>query len=167
MAGLVRLATSARSNGLETVRFFPYLAGSGAPNPDSTRRAQLRGLAEASNRADVAFAVLDGIASEMACQVAEMRALGVPVDEVVVSGGLASIGPLVHAFAERLDAHVWRSDVVEGSAVGAALLALDGVGLAGDARVGATRVRVGSTKRRALDETWLRERDAIMRGARA
>lgn len=162
IGGVATMAASASPRSAGLVRFFPYLGGSGAPHPDEAIRGQIRGLSQATDRSDVALAVLTGIASELACHVQEMRAAGVSIEEVSVSGGLASVDLLVRLFVRLAGVPVWRSSVTEGSAVGAALFALDGIGATSD--VGAERVEVqaGRTRSQGLDDTWLAEREAIL-----
>lgn len=144
-------------------RFYPYLGGSGAPHPDTSRRAELRGLSEATTRADIARAVIDGLANEVACLIADTRERGVAIGDLVVSGGPASLGALREAIASRLDMPVSRSIVPEASAVGAALLGLDGLGLSAHAACDRLPVAVASTA--PPSARWVEERTEILRQA--
>jgi sugar (pentulose or hexulose) kinase len=157
MAELSHLAATGRA---DAARFYPYLNGSGAPHPDASRRGEFRGLAEDSTRADLARAVVDGLANEVACLIADVRDRGIVIADLVVSGGPTALAPLLGAIAGRLDVPVWRSVVPEASAVGAALLGIDGLGWPGhptcDLEPVATRDRTSPSPR------WLAERAAIL-----
>src|SRR5690606_22299887 len=70
------------------ILYFPYLAGSGAPMPDSRVRASLVGFGKSHGRADVMKAVLEGTAYqlEMMKRSAE-RLTGESIDRLLVVGG--------------------------------------------------------------------------------
>lgn len=144
----------------DAVRFFPYLGGSGAPHPDSNRRGELRGLSEVTSRGDLARAVVDGLANEVACLVREVRDRGIAVDDLVLSGGLTAMEPLVAAVAERLDVSVSRSVVREASAVGAALIGIDGV--EPGRRSVCDREPVSVMRRVEPSPDWISERSAML-----
>jgi sugar (pentulose or hexulose) kinase len=157
MTELGDLAATGRA---DAARFYPYLNGSGAPHPDASRRGEFRGLAEDSTRADLTRAVVDGLANEVACLIADVRDRGIAIADLVVSGGPTALAPLIGAIASRLDVPVWRSVVPEASAVGAALLGIDGLAWPGhptcDLEPVATRDHTAPSPR------WLVERSAIL-----
>jgi sugar (pentulose or hexulose) kinase len=157
VADLGHLASAGRQ---DQVRFFPYLGGSGAPHPDASKTGELRGLTEMSTREDVARAVIDGIANEAACLVSEVLAKGVTVSEVVLSGGAVAQQGLAAAIASRLSVPVCRSTAAEASAIGAALYALDSLGV--DPRPTSRREEVGVVKRIDASPRWLSERTEIL-----
>ena len=159
VAGLARLAASGRAR---DVRFFPYLGGSGAPHPDVTQRGQLRGLAETTTTVELARGVLEGVASELAMLVEETRDQGVPIGEVVLSGGLAALDPLASLIGGRTGLPLWRSSVHEASAVGAALIGLDGVGAGHHATGARARVTVRARDRAPVDDRWRAQRQTIL-----
>jgi xylulokinase len=154
------LGTLAEAGRADVVRFYPFLGGSGAPHPDATKRAEFRGLGEDSTRADLARAVIDGLANEIASLIAGVRERGVAIDDLVMSGGPSMLAPLVTAIAARLDMPLSRSSVRDASAVGAALLAADGLG-GGDHPV-CERLTVPAADHVLPSPQWLDERAAIL-----
>ncbi|HTO68325.1 MAG TPA: FGGY family carbohydrate kinase [Myxococcota bacterium] len=115
---LSRLAASARSSG--GVRFVPALAGLGTPFLDDAARAAFTGLSRGSGRAEVARALLEGIAQRCA-DVCEALA---PADGPLrVDGGLAQSDFLLQALADATGRAIHRAAEVEATALGAAFLA--------------------------------------------
>ena len=129
--------------GAEGVTFLPYLQGERTPHRDAALRGALLGLSLAHTRAHVTRAVLEGVAFALRDSVEILRELGLPVTEMLLTGGGAQ-----HALLRQLQADVFGLPVVtvnreEGSAYGAALLAAVGGGAFADldAAVRATVVR--------------------------
>jgi xylulokinase len=116
------------SNGLF---WLPYLMGERTPHLDAAVRGGWIGLTASHTRADLIRALLEGVSySQMDC-LEIIEGLGAPVKSVRVSGGGAR-----SAFWRQLLADIFGKPVAvletqEGSAYGAALLALVGTGRAG------------------------------------
>ncbi|MSP90675.1 MAG: glycerol kinase [Myxococcales bacterium] len=111
------------------VQFVPALAGLGAPwwRPDA--RGTLTGLTRGTTRAHIARAALDGIAHSCADLLDAMAAdLGHPLTELRVDGGAAANDLLMQMQADLVQATVVRPEVVETTALGAAVLAGVGIG---------------------------------------
>jgi xylulokinase len=119
-------ATAAR--GAQGLFWLPYLMGERTPHLDATARGGWVGLTASHKRADLIRAVIEGVSySQLDC-LEIIEALGVPVNSVRASGGGAQ-----SPFWRQLLAGVFNKRVVtlatqEGSAYGAALLALAGSG---------------------------------------
>jgi sugar (pentulose or hexulose) kinase len=126
LEALDRLAASLPPGGAEC-HFFPFLAGAGAPHPDHRIRAELSGFGAGLGRAALARAVYDGLAMEFRAILDEVRAMGVTVEEVLISGGGARLPGLFATLAAFLSADWFTVDGHDASAIGAALIAADSV----------------------------------------
>ncbi len=106
--------------------FLPFLGGERSLGWDAKRRGEIAGLSFATTAADIAQAALEGVAYRIA---AVLDALG-GVESVVATGGglLASPGWL-QVLADVLGRPLEVSGVPEGSARGAAVVALQRLGL--------------------------------------
>ncbi len=111
--------------------WLPYLMGERTPHLDAAARGGWIGLTAKHTRADLARALLEGVSYSQKDCLDLVAQLGVEVASVRVSGGGAR-----SAFWRQLLADVFAKRVValetqEGSAYGAALLALVGTGAYG------------------------------------
>ena len=111
--------------------WLPYLMGERTPHLDASARGGWIGLTAKHTRADLARALLEGVSYSQKDCLDLVAQLGVEVASVRVSGGGAR-----SAFWRQLLADVFAKRVVvletqEGSAYGAALLALVGTGAYG------------------------------------
>jgi xylulokinase len=108
--------------------WLPYLMGERTPHLDSTARGGWIGLTAKHTRADLLRSVLEGVSYSQKDCLDIIEAMGVSVESVRASGGGAR-----SAFWRQLLADIFGKRVVtlasqEGSAYGAALLALVGTG---------------------------------------
>jgi xylulokinase len=114
--------------GSEGLFWLPYLMGERTPHLDATARGGWIGLTAKHTRASLIRSLLEGVSySQMDC-LEIIEGMGVPLSSVRVSGGGAK-----SAFWRQMLADVFNKRVVslesqEGSAHGAALLALVGTG---------------------------------------
>lgn len=91
-------ATAQGSNG---VMFVPTLTGIRTPVVEPGARASLTGLSMANTRAEVAYAVLEGIAHSVASSVeANAEVAGMAITEIVVGGGLSGSDALIQMQAD-------------------------------------------------------------------
>lgn len=114
--------------GSEGLFFLPYLAGERTPHADPLARGCFIGLTLAHTRGHLARSVMEGATYGLRDSLAIIRELGVPVNEIRVSGG-GSKSPLWR----QIQADVFGQDVVtinaeQGPAYGVALLAAVGSG---------------------------------------
>lgn len=94
-----RLAATTGTSG--NVTFIPALTGLRVPAMEPAARASLTGISMATTRAEVARAVLEGIAHSVAsCIRANEEVSQVRVSELVVGGGLASSATLLQIQAD-------------------------------------------------------------------
>jgi len=115
--------------GSQGLYWLPYLMGERTPHLDAMARGGWIGLTAKHTRADVIRALLEGVSYSQKDCLDIIEQMGVQVDSVRVSGGGAR-----SAFWRQMLANVFAKRVVtlatqEGSAYGAALLALVGTGV--------------------------------------
>lgn len=127
-AELSKLASSVSdTNG---VAFVPALVGLGAPHWRDDVRGLVSGLSLGTRPAHLARAALEAIAFQVADVFAAMEAdLGTELTALSVDGGASRNDFLMQFQADILDRPVLRGDVAELSAIGAANLALHGLGV--------------------------------------
>ncbi len=127
-AEIEALAASVPDSG--GVVLVPALAGLGAPHWRPDARGLIWGLTRGSSRAHIARAALEGIALQNRDILEAMQKdLTEPLRVLRVDGGAAANDLLMQIQADVLDAEISRPEVIETTALGAALLAGLGVGL--------------------------------------
>lgn len=108
--------------------WLPYLMGERTPHLDSLCRASWVGLTAAHTRADMVRAVLEGVSYSQKDCLEIIEGLGCPVASVRLSGGGARSAMWKQLFADVFDRKIVTLESQEGSAYGAALLAMVGTG---------------------------------------
>lgn len=112
------------------VVMVPAFTGLGAPWWDSHARGALFGLTRGSAAGHIARAALEAIALQTVDLVAAMKADGAaPLRELRVDGGAAANDLLMQIQADLLGVPVVRPQMLETTALGAAMMAGLGVGL--------------------------------------
>jgi xylulokinase len=116
------------------VTFLPYLQGERTPHRDAAARGAFVGLSLAHSRAHLTRAVLEGICFALRDSFSILQEMGLPTDQVLLTGGGAK-----SPFIRRLQSEVYGVPVMtvnreEGPAYGAALLGAVGVGAFTDLR---------------------------------
>ena len=114
--------------GAQGLFWLPYLMGERTPHQDATARGGWIGLTASHTRADLIRAVIEGVSYSQRDCLDIVAGLGVPVDSVRASGGGAQSPFWRGVLAAILDKRVVTLATQEGSAYGAALLALAGTG---------------------------------------
>jgi len=112
--------------GAQGLFWLPYLMGERTPHLDATCRAAWIGLTAKHSRADLIRAVLEGVAYSQKDCLEIIEKTGVPVSKVRLSGGGAKSPFWRQMFADVFNRPVTTLETQEGSAYGAALLALAG-----------------------------------------
>jgi xylulokinase len=120
---LTALAALAKP-GAGGVVFLPYLMGERTPHNDASARAAFVGMSASTSEADLARAVLEGVAFGLADSLALMHTRPT---ELRATGGGARSAVWRQLIADVLDVSVATTTSTEGPAFGAALLA--GVGV--------------------------------------
>jgi xylulokinase len=112
-----------RPAGAEGLTFLPYLAGERTPHADPSARAMFEGLSLRHDRGGLVRAVLEGVAYGLRDSLELVRGLGVEAGAGRASGGGARSRLWLEIVASVLGVPLELTEVEEGSAYGAALLA--------------------------------------------
>jgi sugar (pentulose or hexulose) kinase len=123
--------------------FVPHLGDGERDDPDAS--CGFFALSERHDRAALAYAVLEGVATAVAIEVDVLRSAGCPAEELRASGGGTRLPLLGQAKADLVGVPVAHLDV-DASAVGAALLAAGSTGSGDEARSGLEAVRSRATR---------------------
>jgi glycerol kinase len=126
------------------VTIVPALTGLGAPHWRSEARGLITGITRGTTRGHIARAALEAIALQNVDLVWAMQAdAGRPINNLRVDGGAAANDLLMQIQADLLGVQIFRPEMVESTALGAAKLAALGVGLAAVDKGGETaRMRI-------------------------
>ena len=114
--------------GAQGLFWLPYLMGERTPHLDATARGGWIGLTASHTRADLIRSVIEGVSYSQRDCLDIIEELGVPVSSVRASGGGAKSPFWRQLLAAILGKRVVTLETQEGSAYGAALLALAGTG---------------------------------------
>jgi xylulokinase len=117
--------------GAQGLFWLPYLMGERTPHLDATARGGWIGMTASHRRADLVRAVVEGVSYSQRDCLDIVESLGVAVDSVRASGGGAKSPFWRQVLASVLNRSVVTLETQEGSAYGAALLALAGAGESG------------------------------------
>jgi glycerol kinase len=136
------LARSVPDSGGVTI--VPALAGLGAPHWRPEARGLITGITRGTTRAHIARAALEAIALQNVDLVRAMQAdAGVAVSNLRVDGGAAANDLLMQIQSDVLGVRIFRPEMVESTALGAAKLAARGIGLArSESSSETTRMRI-------------------------
>ena len=118
--------------GAQGLFWLPYLMGERTPHLDPTARGGWIGLTNSHKRADLIRALIEGVSYSQRDCLDIVESLGVAVNSVRASGGGAQSPFWRQVLADIFDKRVVTLETQEGSAYGAALLALAGTGESGD-----------------------------------
>ncbi len=114
--------------GAQGLYWLPYLMGERTPHLDADARGGWMGLTARHKRADLIRAVIEGVSYSQRDCLDIIEGLGVPVASVRASGGGANSPFWRQVLADVLAKPVVTLATQEGSAFGAALLAMVGTG---------------------------------------
>jgi xylulokinase len=109
--------------GAEGLTFLPYLAGERTPHADASARGVFEGLSLRHDRGGLVRSVLEGVAYGLRDSLELLRGLGVDAQVGRASGGGARSRLWLEIVASALGIPLELTEVEEGSAYGAALLA--------------------------------------------
>jgi len=114
--------------GSQGLFWLPYLMGERTPHLDASARGGWIGLTAKHTRADLIRSVVEGVSYSQKDCVDIIHQLGVPISSIRASGGGARSPFWRQILADVFDKRVARLENQEGSAYGAALLAMVGTG---------------------------------------
>ncbi|MFW9800109.1 MAG: FGGY-family carbohydrate kinase, partial [Candidatus Thorarchaeota archaeon] len=115
--------------GAEGVIHIPHFVGAGAPHWNPHARGVFAGLALGHTRAHMLRSILEGVSYEIRTNLEVMRELEIHTEEIRVTGGAARSEVWMQIQADILGVPVIRTEMEEATALGAAILACNGVGL--------------------------------------
>jgi glycerol kinase len=133
------LARSVTDSGGVTI--VPALSGLGAPHWKAEARGVIAGLSFASGRAEIARAALEAMAHQTHDLARAFAADGAPWKALRIDGGMSANDWMAQDLADILELPVERPDMVETTALGAAILAGVGAGLFGSLEEAAQAMR--------------------------
>jgi xylulokinase len=131
-AGVYDILTKEASRapaGCEGLIFLPYLSGERTPYADSDARGVFFGLTLRHGKDHTTRSVLEGVAYGLRDSLELMRAMGLTITQVRASGGGARSALWRQILADVFDSEIVLTNVTEGAAFGAALLAGVGAGV--------------------------------------
>jgi xylulokinase len=114
--------------GCDGLYWLPYLMGERTPHLDATIRGGWIGLTARHTRADLIRSLIEGVSYSQKDGLDIIEALGIEISSVRASGGGANSPFWRQILADVFDKRVVTLASQEGSAYGAALLALVGTG---------------------------------------
>lgn len=117
------------SPGSEGLVFLPYLSGERTPHADPRARGAFIGLSVRHTKAQLARAVLEGVAFALRDSLELMGKLGVVLRRIRVSGGGARSALWRQILADVFETEIVTVPATAGAAYGAALLAGAGAGV--------------------------------------
>jgi glycerol kinase len=155
------LAASVPDSGGVTI--VPALTGLGAPHWRADARGLITGITRGTTRAHIARAALEAIALQNVDLVMAMQEdAGLPIGSLRVDGGAAANDLLMQLQADLLGVQIFRPEMLESTALGAAKLAAVGAGFPpADAGRATARIRIFTPAMPAETRTELRERWAM------
>ncbi len=146
--------------------FLPYLAGERAPIDDRRARGMLAGLSLDHGRGHITRAVLEAGGYALRHVAEPIRAAGIGITRLVVSGAAERLAPVAAMRADILGVPVDVPAVPETAAAGAAILAAVGSGVHPDTRA-AIRAMVRIERRVEPDPANRATYDALFEVYRA
>jgi xylulokinase len=138
--GIMDEAAAQAPIGAEKLLFLPYLMGERSPHPDPDCRGVFFGLSAMHGRAHLIRAVMEGVAFSQRECVDVFREMGVPVEDMTVTGGGGRSALWRQMLADLYGCPVQTLKADEGAALGAALLAGVGAGVYADVEQAADAV---------------------------
>ena len=115
--------------GSEGLLMLPYLLSERAPHWSTVARGAYVGLTRHHGRGHLVRAALEGVCLQLAVVLASVRDAGNEVDEIRATGGFARSDLWRQTLADALGMPIGFPAGHEGSAFGAALLAMDALGM--------------------------------------
>ncbi|MCI0346978.1 MAG: FGGY-family carbohydrate kinase [Chloroflexi bacterium] len=109
--------------GAAGLTFLPYLLGERAPIWDAAARGVLFGLGRNHGRGDMIRAIFEGVGYSVLDIADRLTAMGIRIEAVSASGGLARLETVNQIKADMLGLPVRLTDELETTALGAALVA--------------------------------------------
>jgi xylulokinase len=136
---LITRAVGKGAPGAGGVTFLPFLQGASGARINGNARGAFVGMSLATNKADMARAVLEGICFEMADILSAQAAAGIEIGTIRLTGGAAKSPLWCQMLADVFDRPIELLQTSETGCLGAALYAGVAAGLYPDCREAAAR----------------------------
>ncbi|MCX8012767.1 MAG: FGGY family carbohydrate kinase [Rectinema sp.] len=149
--------------GARGVILLPHFKGAAAPYWNPRAKGHFLNLDLSTTRGDMARAILEGIALDLAEIVALLEEASGQARQVLLSGGLTAIDEFVQICADSFARPVEKSRDCEATALGAWISAATAIGLFSSCREAHTQAVAKTPKQRVLPDS---ERMAIYQKAR-
>ncbi len=108
---------------------LPFWEGSMTPHWDANARGIIAGLSGSSKRGDIYRALLEGLALDQAFALEKaMQTMNGEISKIIAIGGGTASQLLLQIIADSINVPVYRAEVAEASALGAAMCAAKGAG---------------------------------------
>ena len=120
---LMTLAASTAPVGSKSLLFLPYMIGERTPHPDPYASGAFLGLTIRHNRCDMIRSVMEGITFSLRDSIEMLREFQIDIKQVVASGGGSKSKMWRQMQADVFDTEVITTNISEGTATGAAILA--------------------------------------------
>ncbi len=133
------------SAGCDGLLMLPALLGERAPLWDGLARGAYVGLTQAHGRGHLIRAALEGVCQQLALVLQSLRDAGCPIHEIRATGGFAESPLWCQILADCFGRPIGFTTQTEGSALGAALIGMEAVGVIDSAIATAHDVRVVRT----------------------
>lgn len=131
--------------GSDGLVMLPYLLSERAPNWSATPRGAYVGLTRAHGRGHLIRAAVEGVCQQLALVLASLREAGNQVNEIRATGGFARSPFWRQLLADVLGMPIAFPESHEGSGFGAALLAMQALGLVDSIDTAADLVAIAET----------------------
>lgn len=108
---------------------LPFWQGSMTPHWDAKARGVITGLSGSTKRGDIYRAILEGLVLDQAFALEKaMESMDGEIDKIIAIGGGTASNLLLQIIADAINVPVYRAEVAEASALGAAMCAAKGAG---------------------------------------
>ncbi len=115
--------------GAEGLIFLPYLYGERAPVWDASARGAFIGITNGHGQPQFMRAIIEGICYPLKQVISSMEQSGVNIENVCASGGFTRSSSWVQILSDILDKKILVRQEVDASAMGAAIIAMQSIGL--------------------------------------
>lgn len=105
--------------GARGVILLPHFKGAGAPNWNPYAKGIFYNVTLETKRGDMARAILEGIALEMAGNIHLLEGLSGKIDKISVAGGLTKLATYNQIIADTFNKSILKSPIEEATALGA------------------------------------------------
>jgi xylulokinase len=126
--------------GANGVLFMPFLMGSGYPYWDSEAKGLFAGLKFSNTKSDLIRAVMEGITLESKDMYETIKASGVVIKSLAITGGATKSAAWRQIIADMFNAEIRRLKVSDATIIGAAVLAGVGAQIFKDAAQGVAKM---------------------------